>query len=183
MPKGFFPCICHDEDLMLAPQCMSHLAFAELFLQEQRRMDFARRLVHEHLPRNGRKPYKSCSETLLWLSMCFIPLVNLTLSSPCSASFTKAFLLVLKIFSESIVQVSRKKSRPGLCGGSVSTFTAPSSQRSSPWPLQRSPTCYIWSTWTVRLLQRSSLMIRCPLHPFSLVHIFVHWILACHVAT
>lgn len=47
----------------------------------------------------------------------------------------------------------------------MSIFTAPFSQRSSPWLLQRSPTCIIWSTWTVRLLQRTRLIIWCPLRP------------------
>lgn len=61
-----------------------------------------------------------------------------------------------------------KKSQPGQCGGLVSTFTAAFSQRSSLWLLQRSPTCYIWSTWTVRLLQQSRLILWCPLRLFPL---------------
>lgn len=77
-----------------------------------------------------------------------------------------AFVLLLKLFSESIVLGNTKTSQAGQCGGLVSTFTAAFSQRSSLWLLQRSPTCYIWSTWTVRLLQQSRLILWCPLHLF-----------------
>lgn len=68
-------CTRHDEDLTLAPPCTPLLTLAVLFLQKRYRTVSDHPLVHEQAA-EGKEAYMSSSQTLLNLSMCFIPIVK-----------------------------------------------------------------------------------------------------------
>lgn len=109
MPKLLFPCICHDEVLLLAPHCSSQSTLAVLFLQEQCRMDFDCGLVRDQLPRDGRSHISLVHRPRPDYQNASCQQSTTDLSSRCFAYSLKALPLVLKAISACVILVSRKR--------------------------------------------------------------------------